>query len=132
MSDCPADNALTAFVEGRISDEAAAGVHAHVDRCAACRGLLAAIARGGSPAAAPTQGARSADSALDGSMPPSENVWLASVRATMAATSMTAYLRLRGSARAAAHSSATGYEKSAQACHRRNTARENRRMRTAA
>src|SRR5262245_25830597 len=41
---CPDDNALAAFSEGRLSEEAAAAVEAHVAQCERCRGDVALLA----------------------------------------------------------------------------------------
>lgn len=46
MADCLSENEVIEFVEGRVSVETRARVHAHIDGCANCRALLAEVADG--------------------------------------------------------------------------------------
>ncbi|XXX74237.1 alpha/beta fold hydrolase [Sorangium sp. So ce134] len=45
MSPCPSEDALAAWIEGRLPHEAAASVRGHVDGCADCRALISARPR---------------------------------------------------------------------------------------
>jgi len=49
---CPPADRLLDFTAGRLSDDAAAEIEAHIDRCAACRGALSSLARGAPPSPA--------------------------------------------------------------------------------
>lgn len=46
MSTCPDENLLARLLEGSLAPVEAAALDEHVDGCSACRGLLAALARG--------------------------------------------------------------------------------------
>src|SRR5689334_10051542 len=41
---CPSEAVIVDLIEGRLDDSAAAALHDHVDRCRACRTLLASLA----------------------------------------------------------------------------------------
>jgi len=43
---CPPDEAIARLIDGELSAEARAEIHAHIDGCEACRALVADVARG--------------------------------------------------------------------------------------
>lgn len=57
MHECPSDDTMAAFVEGRLDAEEAASVHRHIDGCQTCQWLLRELA--GPPVEAPRAPARS-------------------------------------------------------------------------
>lgn len=57
MHECPSDDTMAAFVEGRLDAEAAAAVHRHIDGCQTCQWLLRELA--GAPVEASPAPARS-------------------------------------------------------------------------
>ncbi|HXU71449.1 MAG TPA: protein kinase [Polyangia bacterium] len=44
MADCPSEQTIVDFLDGKLAPAKGAEVHRHVDRCAACRALLASLA----------------------------------------------------------------------------------------
>jgi eukaryotic-like serine/threonine-protein kinase len=44
MADCPSEQTILDFLDGKLGQERGARVHAHVDKCEACRALLASLA----------------------------------------------------------------------------------------
>ena len=46
MEGCPPDEAIARLIDGELSAEARAEIHAHIDGCEACRALVADAARG--------------------------------------------------------------------------------------
>lgn len=62
---CLDDNQISAFVGGSLSSDAAASVAAHLETCAACRQLVAALMRSERPDVTPSQAAHTAPTTND-------------------------------------------------------------------
>ncbi|MGZ3406393.1 MAG: zf-HC2 domain-containing protein, partial [Polyangia bacterium] len=43
-ADCPSEQTIVDFLDGKLGAERGSLVHQHVDRCEACRALLASLA----------------------------------------------------------------------------------------
>src|SRR5690348_3484244 len=56
MTTCPSEDHLVAFLHGRLSEEEASELHAHMDACSSCLALVAQMSRssGDEPALAAT------------------------------------------------------------------------------